>query len=147
MTPHGIAPGMADYAITRPSPVGLEETEARLREALAQVGFGVLTEIDVKATLKKKLDLDVEPYKILGACNPKLASKGLAAEPELGVMLPCNVVVYAHHGTVMVSAMKPTSALRMITNETVCDLAAEAETLITQALDAALGTPEQKTAG
>jgi len=95
----------------------LEEAEEKVTAALKEEGFGILTEIDVKATLKKKIDVDFRPYKILGACNPPFAHKALQAENKIGLMLPCNVVVQeVEPGTVEVSAIDPVSAMSVIDN-------------------------------
>jgi uncharacterized protein (DUF302 family) len=125
------------YAITRDLDQPFGEVVARIRQELATEGFGVLTEIDVQATLKQKLDLDVEPYLILGACNPNLASKGLAIEPDLGVLLPCNVVVRRQGGRTHVAAMEPASALKLANNADLEPLAAEAQARITRAVEQA----------
>ena len=88
----------------------------RTRAALQKHGFGVLTEIDVQATLKAKIDVDFRPYRILGACNPVMAHEALKMEPHVGVMLPCNVVVQQGEGGVEVFAVDPASSMRAIDN-------------------------------
>jgi uncharacterized protein (DUF302 family) len=94
----------------------LDSVEARTRAALAAQGFGVLTEIDVQATMKKKLDVDMAPYRILGACNPKLALEAIGMEPHVGAMLPCNVILRAVTGGVEVSAVDPVASMQAINN-------------------------------
>ncbi len=103
-----------------------DEAVAAATEGLKEEGFGVLTEIDVKATLKKKIDVDVPRYIILGACNPKLAHKAMSVENQVGVLLPCNVVVQEHtDGRVEVSAMDPVGAMAMIGNPKLDEIAAD----------------------
>lgn len=98
-----------------------------VKAALQEEGFGVLTEIDVKETLKKKLDVEYKPYIILGACNPNLAYEGLQAEPELGLLLPCNVIVYdAGGGTSTVSILDPMQMVNMAENPELQPVADEA---------------------
>ncbi len=99
----------------------------RTKEELKKEGFGVLTEIDVKATLKKKLNVDYDRYLILGACNPAFAYKALQAEKEIGLMMPCNVIVYEHEGKIFVSAILPTQAMGMIDNKELRKIAEQAE--------------------
>ncbi|MEE9453613.1 MAG: DUF302 domain-containing protein [Paracoccaceae bacterium] len=101
------------------------EVEARTREALADKGFGVLTEIDVKATMKKKIDKDLTPYLILGACNPKLAYQAIGVEPRVGAMLPCNVILRAVEGGVEVSAIDPLASMLAIDNDALKTVAGE----------------------
>ncbi|MGO9925321.1 MAG: DUF302 domain-containing protein [Mycobacterium sp.] len=99
-----------NIAIATPLHTSFEDAVARTREALAEQGFGVLTEINVKSTLKAKLGHDMEDYLILGACNPPLAHRAVEANRQIGLLLPCNVVVRAdpdHAGTVLVEAMNP----------------------------------------
>ena len=95
------------------------------RDALAREGFGVLTEIDVQATLKKKLDVDRDPYLILGACHPPSAHRALTAVPEVGVLLPCNVTVSRENGKTVVRAMNPKAALGILNNPALDDVACE----------------------
>ena len=101
-------------ALQTTTPLPSAEAVARAREALAKEGFGVLTEIDVQATLKKKLDVDREPYLILGACHPPSAHKALSAAPEVGVLLPCNVTVSVEGGTTVVRAMDPAGVMGIL---------------------------------
>ncbi|SMH47861.1 DUF302 domain-containing protein [Maritimibacter sp. HL-12] len=93
-----------------------EEIDKRTREALAAQGFGVLTEIDVKATMKKKIDKDMNDYRILGACNPKMAWEAIGLEPRVGAMLPCNVILRGVDGGVEVSAVDPLASMAGIDN-------------------------------
>lgn len=122
------------YAITRTLDAPFDASVQRVTEALAAEGFGVLTTIDVQATMKQKLDLDVPPYVILGACNPTLARAGLAAEPNLGVLLPCNVVVRTDGDRTAVAAMEPLAAMRLAGNPALEPLAAEARERIERAI-------------
>jgi uncharacterized protein (DUF302 family) len=101
-------------AFEQVSSLSYEEAVVRARQALAAEGFGVLTEIDVKATLKAKLGVDREPYLILGACHPPSAHASLAAAPEVGVLLPCNVTVSVEGGRTVVRAMNPEGVLGLI---------------------------------
>ena len=111
------------YALTGETTMPLAEAVERVREELKVEGFGVLTEIDVQATLKEKLDIEVEPYVILGACNPPLAHQALQAEPDLGVLLPCNVVVYERNGFTHVSAVDAERMLSIVENDQLADVA------------------------
>ena len=108
--------------------VDLEFDDAihRVTEELQKEGFGVLTEIDVAATLKKKLDIDRRPYKILGACNPVLANQAIEAEPDIGLLLPCNVVVREDEdGSVVVGFMDPSAVLGLVQRDELKELGAE----------------------
>jgi uncharacterized protein (DUF302 family) len=108
--------------------VSYEDAIVRVTELLKEEGFGVLTEIDVKATMKKKIDLDFRKYVILGACNPHLASRALAAEPQIGLMLPCNVVVQEDSsGGSVVSIIDPKAMFLFIEHDDLKPVAAEAE--------------------
>ena len=101
-------------AFEAPSPLSFSDAVARARVALSAEGFGVLTEIDVRATIKAKLGIEVEPYVILGACHPPSAHRALTLAPEVGVLLPCNVTVSVERGTTMVRALHPEAALAVI---------------------------------
>ena len=128
-----------DYAITHHLPgVSLAEAESRVRATLAGEGFGVLTEIDVQATLLKKLGVQRRPYKILGACNPHFAHQALEIEPALGVFLPCNVDVWEDEGgATVLQAIRPDKMIELARNPALRPLAAEIQALLERALAAA----------
>jgi uncharacterized protein (DUF302 family) len=116
--------------------IGFDDALAKIPEALKSEGFGVLTEIDVKATLKKKLDVDFKRYVILGACNPQLAHQAMSGEPFIGVLLPCNVVVMEREGGgTIVSALKPSAAFSLVDNSDVAPIADEVEDRMRRVLD------------
>jgi uncharacterized protein (DUF302 family) len=104
--------------------LSFDEAIVRVTDELQKEGFGVLTEIDVKATLKKKLDVDFRNYRILGACNPPFAYQALLAEPQIGLMLPCNVVVQeGNNGQIIVSAIDPLASMQAVENVALGDVA------------------------
>ena len=113
------------YALTGTTSLPFDEAVARVRDELKVEGFGVLTEIDVQATLQAKLGIESERYLILGACNPPLAHRALVAEPDIGVLLPCNVVVYEHEDAVHVSAVDAERMLSIVDRDDLADLAAD----------------------
>ncbi len=131
--------------VTQTTPYGISTTVAldyasavvAIKEALAHEGFGILSEIDVSATLKKKLDVDFRPYVILGACNPPLAYQALSAERDVGLLLPCNVIVYAadEPGHSVIAALDPVEALQLTGRDDIRPLAAEVRARLVRALD------------
>lgn len=128
---------MSQYAFGRTVGLGFDQAVQRITEELAKVGFGVLSDIDVQATMKKKIGLEMPPYRILGACNPGYASRAIAAEPQIGALLPCNVVVRQDDaGKVHVEAMDPRAVLQLVDNPAVPELANEVRGKIEQALAA-----------
>ncbi|WP_321447163.1 DUF302 domain-containing protein [uncultured Cohaesibacter sp.] len=114
--------------------VTVEEAEPRVREALAAKGFGVLTEINVKETLKKKLGEDVAPYKILGACKPEMAHKAMMAEPKIGAMLPCNVILRTVENGTEVSAIDPLASMSAVENPALMGIATDVKNLLTEVI-------------
>ena len=126
------------YGMTTTVKLPYEDAVQRVRDALAREGFGVLSEIDVKATLQKKLGVEFRPYVILGACNPPLAHRALTAERDIGLLLPCNVIVYAadRGGESVVAAIDPEVSLSRVGNEELRPLAAEVKERLRRVLDA-----------
>jgi len=125
------------YALVKELPeLDYDDAVARATELLADEGFGVLTEIDVKATLKKKIDVDFRRYVILGACHPQLAYQAMTGEPFIGVLLPCNVVVMEREGGgSIVSAFKPTAGFSLVDNPDVSPSAEQVEDSLRRVLD------------
>jgi uncharacterized protein (DUF302 family) len=127
-----------DYTHDRFLPgTALADAEQRVREALTAEGFGVLTEIDVKATMKKKIDADMDGYLILGACNPKMAWEAIGLEPRIGAMLPCNVILRSVDGGTEVSAVDPVASMSAVENPELHTVAGQVRDMLVRAVDAA----------
>ncbi len=127
---------MSEYGMSRIYHGSVGEAEAAITDALKNVGFGVLTRIDVADTLKKKIDYDKDPYVILGACNPRVASQALEMEEELGLLLPCNVIVYQNSkGETVVSVIEPEAMLSVVHRDDMSSLAVEIRELLNKALN------------
>lgn len=124
------------YGFSKTVTGSFDEVVDKVTAALQAQGFGVLTEIDVKAVMKKKLDLDRKPYKILGACNPNFANQALEADPDIGLLLPCNVVVREQEdGNINVAFMDPASVLGLVNRDEVSDLGMQVRSLLEKASD------------
>ena len=120
---------MSNYGFNVKVDYSFDDAVNRVTDELQKEGFGILTEIDVKATLKKKLDIEKRPYKILGACNPVLANQAMDAEPDIGLLLPCNVVVREDEdGSVIVGFMDPEAVLGLVQRDELKELGAEVRT-------------------
>ena len=115
--------------------LGFDKVENVVREELMNVGFGVLTEIDVKETMKKKINVDYDPYKILGACNPKFANEVLQSDPEIGLLLPCNVIIYEKQNDIIVSMIQPLAMFSIVTNDEIKPIAEKVGSLMNDALE------------
>lgn len=127
-----------NYGLKKTVSLAMEAADQRLREELKKEGFGILTEIDVKATLKEKLDVEFRPYKILGACNPPLAHQALSSETDIGLLLPCNVIVYQGEteGTSVVGVLDPKVQLGITGRDDIDHLAEEVRARMERVLEA-----------
>ncbi len=125
-----------DYGFSTTLALPFAEAMARTKATLKAEGFGVLSEIDVQATLKEKIAVDFEQYVILGACNPQLAYRGLQAEHELGLLLPCNVIVHDHDGGTVVSIVDPAAMLGVVDTPALRAIADEAKARLERVLTA-----------
>ncbi len=127
---------MNQYYYARIIDADIAAVDERVRAALKEQGFGVLTEIDVAATLKKKLDVEFRPYKILGACNPHFAHKALQAEDKIGTMLPCNVILQETvDGHTEVAAVDPIASMQAVGNESLGEIAGEVRDRLRRVVD------------
>lgn len=124
-----------NYGYTKQTDLSFEKTIEKIKKELSKEGFGVLTEIDVKATMKKKLDVDYNNYIILGACNPTFAHKALQEDKEIGLLLPCNVIVYENDESVVVSAILPTVAMGIADIPKLGEVAYEVEEKLKQVIN------------
>jgi uncharacterized protein (DUF302 family) len=125
------------YGYERNVKMGMEEAEGKVRATLQSQGFGVLTEIDVKTTFKEKLNIDFKPYKILGACNPNIAYKALTEEPEIGLLLPCNIVIWENEdGSVTVLAIDARKMLSVTGRDDLEELSDQVNSSLRAAIDA-----------
>jgi len=124
------------YYVSKTIDLPFEEAVLRVTDELKKEGFGVLTEIDVKATLKKKLDVDFRNYRILGACNPPFAYKALQAEAQIGLMLPCNVVVQEdENGQTIVSAIDPVASMQAVENDSLSEVAGDVKAKLQKVIE------------
>lgn len=115
--------------------ISFDEAIEKVTDALEEEGFGILTEIDVKETLKKKLDEDFRPYKILGACNPPFAHKALLAEDKIGAMLPCNVIVQQSDDGIEVAAVDPVASMQAVDNKDLAEIAKEIQSKLRSVIE------------
>lgn len=124
------------YYFSKVITMPFDEAVAKVTEELKKEGFGILTQIDVKETLKKKLDVDFREYRILGACNPPFAYQALQAEPRIGLMLPCNVIVQEYgEGQVEIAAVDPVASMAAVENDRLRDIGGEVRTKLSRVVD------------
>ncbi len=124
------------YGISKTVSLSFEQAIKKVTEELKKEGFGVLTTIDMKETLKKKIDVDIPRYTILGACNPQFANKALQIEKEIGLLLPCNVLVYEQNGSVIVSAFDPSAMDKIVSNPAIQPLSEEVQQRLLRVVEA-----------
>ena len=136
----------ASYVFRVHRPESIDELRPRVVDLLKAQGFGILTEIDIAATLREKLDIERDPYLILGACNPSLAHRALEAEPSIGALLPCNVTLRTEAGGTTVEFMDPQAALGIVANEAIAVIAAEARERLVRVADALEAGTNEETA-
>jgi uncharacterized protein (DUF302 family) len=127
---------MINYGFTKEMDIPYEKVIEQAREALKKEGFGILTEIDVREKMKEKLGVDMTKYIILGACNPQNAYKAILAEENIGLMLPCNVIVYEKGSKTVLSVIRPTAAMQMVDNQELQKVAKAVEAQLKKAFDA-----------
>jgi len=123
------------YGYAKTVSLSFDKAIEKAKEELQKEGFGILTEIDVKATLKKKLNIDYNKYMILGACNPNFAHKALESEKEIGLLMPCNIIIYENDNQVNVSAILPTKVMSIIKNNQLKKIAEQAEEKLKRAIN------------
>jgi uncharacterized protein (DUF302 family) len=124
-----------NYSYTKQTELTFENTVEKVKETLAEEGFGVLTTVDVQTTLKKKIGINIGRYLILGACNPAIAHQALQMEYEIGLLLPCNIIIYEKGAQVFVSVIIPTVALGIVEKEGLLEIAQKAEVKLKQAIN------------
>lgn len=117
--------------------ISIDEADRRVREALKAEGFGVLTEIDVKATMKQKIDVEMGGYRILGACNPRMAHQAIGLEPRIGAMLPCNVILREVESGTEINAIDPVASMASVENPGLIDVAGTVRDMLRKAVDKA----------
>ncbi len=126
---------MINYGFTKELHMGFEQAMDKVKDRLKQAGFGVISEINLRDKFKEKLGIDFKKYMILGACQPASAFKAIEAEENIGLLLPCNVIVYEKNDHAVVSAIKPTVAMKMINNAKLSEIAEDVESKLKQVID------------